>query len=372
MEAGMSAYYNEHDKYAAAWLRELIKEGHIAPGIVDERSIEDILPDELVGYTQVHFFAGIAIWSAALRGAGWPDDRPVWTGSCPCQPFSQAGKGKGTSDERHLWPAFFHLIQNGKQPEVPVFGEQVASKDGLAWLDTVQADMEAEGYSFGAVDICAAGFGAPHIRQRLFFHAERLADTGRNDSTGRGGVRNMEHSEVAIEREAQEREWSGNAIDDGGSTSRLAHPGHSEHIGRNPVREADGEHGGSEGAGEGAEAERVGEVDDTSVRNAGYGVADATAKRLQGSAREASPTERIIQIEPTQRSDTGVQWTGPTNGFWGDPDWLYGKDDKWRPVRSGSFPLAYESPARVVLLRGYGNAIVKEVAQEFIKAVMAE
>ena len=46
----------------------------------------------------------------ALRLAGWPDDRPVWTGSCPCQPFSAAGEGKAADDERHLWPDWFPLI----------------------------------------------------------------------------------------------------------------------------------------------------------------------------------------------------------------------------------------------------------------------
>ena len=175
------AYYNEIDPNAAQWLRNLIAAGHIAPGDVDERSIEDVRPTELVGYTQCHFFAGIGIWSYALRLAGWPDDRPVWTGSCPCQPFSTAGKGEGLADERHLWPAWFHLIEHGKDPSVPVFGEQVANGDGLTWLDLVWADMEGTGYAFRATDLCAAGVGAPHIRQRLFFHAFRpsagLGDT---------------------------------------------------------------------------------------------------------------------------------------------------------------------------------------------------
>ena len=107
----MTAYYNEIDPYAAQWLRNLIDAGHIAPGDVDERSIEDVLPTDLAGYTQCHFFAGIGVWSLALRRAGWSDDRPVWTGSCPCQPFSAAGKGVGFDDERHLWPAFHWLIQ---------------------------------------------------------------------------------------------------------------------------------------------------------------------------------------------------------------------------------------------------------------------
>jgi DNA (cytosine-5)-methyltransferase 1 len=163
----VSAYYNEFDPFAAAWLRELIKAGHIAPGEVDERSIEDVQPVELREFTQCHFFSGIGVWSYALRQAGWPDDRPVWTGSCPCQPFSAAGKRGGTADERHLWPALFHLLRECKP--ATFFGEQVASKDGLAWFDTVQADLEGSQYTVGAADLCSAGFGAPHIRQRLYF-----------------------------------------------------------------------------------------------------------------------------------------------------------------------------------------------------------
>ena len=65
----MTAFYNEIDPYAAAWLRNLIAAGHIAPGVVDERSIEDINPEELLGYTQCHFFSGIGVWSYALRRA---------------------------------------------------------------------------------------------------------------------------------------------------------------------------------------------------------------------------------------------------------------------------------------------------------------
>lgn len=165
----MSAYYNEIDPHAASWLRELIKSNRIVPGEVDERSIEDVLPSDLKGFTQCHFFAGIGGWSYALRLARWPDECPVWTGSCPCQPFSEAGKRTGTADERHLWPALFHLIAESR-PSV-FFGEQVASKDGLAWLDTVQADLEGADYPIATFDLCAAGVGAPHIRQRLYFVA---------------------------------------------------------------------------------------------------------------------------------------------------------------------------------------------------------
>jgi len=141
------AYYNEIDPYAVEWLRTLIKEGHIAPGIVDDRSIEDVTPNDLEGFNQCHFFAGIGIWSLSLKQAGWPDEQPVWTGSCPCQPFSQAGKKVGFADQRHLWPALHWLIKQC-QPDV-IFGEQVPSKDGLSWFDVVQSDMEGEDYSCG-------------------------------------------------------------------------------------------------------------------------------------------------------------------------------------------------------------------------------
>jgi hypothetical protein len=162
-------YYNEYDPKAAAWLRELIRSGEIPAGDVDERSILDIQPHELAGYTQHHFFAGIGGWSLALRIAGWPDDRPVRTGSCPCQPFSAAGKQLGTKDERHLWPVFRDLITFGEPTET--FGEQVASALGREWLAGIRADLEGLGYAVGAADLCAAangssGWPTPDTNQR--------------------------------------------------------------------------------------------------------------------------------------------------------------------------------------------------------------
>lgn len=183
----MTAYYNEIDPYAAQWLRNLIAAGRIAPGIVDERSIENVTPADLAGFTQCHFFAGIGIWSLALRNAEWPDSRPVWTGSCPCQPFSEAGKGAGFADERHLWPAWFHLISQCEPNNV--FGEQVASKAGLGWLDLVQADLESQNYAFGGVDICSAGVGSENGRQRLYFVADA-------DGSGQQGREKQDFSEV--------------------------------------------------------------------------------------------------------------------------------------------------------------------------------
>ncbi len=170
----MSAYYNENDKFAAAWLRELIKAGLIADGEVDERSIADVTADDVRGFTQCHFFAGIGGWSYALRLAGWPDDREVWTGSCPCQPFSSASNRHNTrtDDPKHLWPSFGRLIVAGAPPVV--FGEQIAQAGD--WFAEVCADLENSGYEIGAAVLPAVAVGCDHARARLYFIGDSHRD----------------------------------------------------------------------------------------------------------------------------------------------------------------------------------------------------
>ena len=197
----MSAYYNENDPFAAAWLRALIADNQIAQGDVDERSIADVAPSDLHGYTQCHFFAGIGGWSYALRLAGWPDDRACWTGSCPCQPFSAAGAGLGFDDPRHLWPQWFRLLRVHRP--VVCFGEQVDK--ALAWLDLVSGDLEGEGYAVGSVIVGAHSVGAPHRRQRIYWvanaersgRAERGAGAGNGQIAGRCGANGLADSDDA-------------------------------------------------------------------------------------------------------------------------------------------------------------------------------
>jgi DNA (cytosine-5)-methyltransferase 1 len=305
------AYYNENDPRAAAWLRELIKDGHIANGIVDERSIKDVQPNDLIDFTQCHFFAGIGGWSYALRLAGWPDSRPVWTGSCPCQPFSDAGQKGGTEDKRHLWPDFFRLIR--KHRPATVFGEQVASKDGLAWLDIVSADLESENYAVGAVDLCAAGVEAPHIRQRLWFVA---------DANG---------SDASAERQQHGRELRFEPAD--GGAVQLAD---SKSNGRRQER---------------ADAGRQSQGNSKEGRSA-----RPESSRVIGA---------LVNSESEQARLSGRPWF-PRGAD--SADWIECIDDKWRPVEPGTFPLAHGIPARMGRLRGYGNAIVPQVAAEFVMA----
>lgn len=193
----MTAYYNEFDPRAAAWLMELIAEGLIPDGEVDERSITEVKPDELAGFEQCHFFAGIGGWPLALRLAGIPDDFEIWTGSCPCQSFSSAGKRKGFDDERHLWPAFFDLIKERRPPIV--VGEQVEAAIRHGWLDLVFGDLEAEDYACGAAVLGAHSVGAPHIRQRLYWVANATSDRYRRIS----GIQGPEKSEIDSDREDQ-------------------------------------------------------------------------------------------------------------------------------------------------------------------------
>lgn len=338
----MTAYYNEFDPGAAAWLRELIKAGLIADGDVDERSIEDVCPADLLGYTQCHFFAGIGVWSYALRLAGWTDDMPVWTGSCPCQPFSPAGKGKGFADERHLWPAFFHLIEVCG-PKL-VFGEQVAGKDGLGWLDLVAADLEAVGYACGAVPFPAAGIGAPHIRERLYWVADAEGDRRADGATQQRGGGSISFAPAEVVGTGDRRSFDRLEI-----TDLQRRDGIDALLRQDPGR----------GAGDILEAARRGEAG---------GMADHELQQRPGSTTLGDEAGGRRQ-EPAEvaglRRDSRP---GPTNGHWGTADWLGCRDGSWRPVEPGTSPLAHGTAARVGRLRGYGNAIVAQQAQAFIEA----
>jgi len=104
-------------------------------------------------------------------GIEFPD---IITGGFPCQPFSVAGKQKGTSDDRHLWPEMFRIIKTFK-PRF-VIGENVRGivniQDGVVF-ETVCTDLESEGYEVQPFNIPAAGVGAPHRRERIWFIAIR-------------------------------------------------------------------------------------------------------------------------------------------------------------------------------------------------------
>ena len=329
-------YYNEHDPKVAAWLRELIRSGLIPQGEVDERSIEDVVPSDLRGFVQCHFFAGIAGWSYALDLAGWPRDMPVWTGSCPCQPFSAAGQGNGFADERHLWPSWQHLIAQCRPPVV--FGEQVASKVADAWIDLVHADMEGMDYAFGCVPFPAAGIGAPHIRDRNYWMAY-------TDDAGLEGYRRLIGVNPPQGWADQKRHGP-----EGSMVGRLANPN-----GRNASTER--EQRGWEQRQQSENSGAGGMADSSSAGSLPGAFGGLHSGQESAGARDGELERSGATIRPDALHDP-----------WRASDWLYCRDGKWRPVKSGIECLANGVPARVVRLRGYGNAIVPYQAAQFIRA----
>lgn len=360
------AYYNEFDPYAAQWLRNLMFMGLIAPGFVDERSIKDVKAYDLKGFTQCHFFAGIGIWSAALRNAGWSDDKPVWSGSCPCQPFSNAGKQEGYDDERHLWPYWKALIDECRP--VSVFGEQVASKIGRTWIDLVFDEVENMGYTTGSVDFSAAGSGAANIRQRLYFRLEWLAHTsgirrnrwcdGYNQSTtgrvetnaqiaGSSSVGvGLAHSlgtgwgqvglQVGTDTQTHQKQ-------EGNRLGNAEQNGATERMGSDRLANTNGGISGNEGLQSVSEHRQC-------------------AQNMHGDRLQPQPVTGMFS-----RDGERVRWADE-NHQWYNPDWLYGRDGKWRPVESGSFPLVNGDTNRVGKLRAYGNALNLEAATGFIRS----
>jgi len=323
-------YYNEIDPKAAQWLRTLISANLIPQGDVDTRSIVEVRPADLAPYTQCHFFAGIGGWPYALQLAGVPATTPLWTGSCPCQPFSSAGKGLAQADERHLWPVFFDLIRQCR-PDT-VFGEQVASAIGKGWLDGVSSDLERENYACGAAVLGAHSVGAPHIRQRLYWvahsqlqherstepHGTRAGDfVGLREAGGLGNAERQQH---------ERRGGIGN-------------------VGRPPDQKQ----------GETRERQRSGEANSGSGADY-HGLVLTNSDGCQPGSAAASPA--------------GYGGAAESAGFWDDARLVACRDGKTRriPTEPAFFPLAHGLPARVALLRGYGNAIVPQVAAEFIQA----
>lgn len=338
-------YFNEFDRYVCSWLRNLQSAGAIPCGFVDARDIREVGGCDVERFRQCHFFAGIGGWSKALEIAGWPEGVSVWTGSCPCQPFSSAGKRNGEADERHLWPEFRRLIAECC-PSV-VFGEQVASPDGRRWLSGVRSDLEALGYAVGCADLPAGGVGSPHKRQRLFWVADWMGDP---TASRRKGQREREPAE-ATRDQARLQQFAGCGSFDG-----FSHAPCSGLPGRN---RADGTNG-------------------TKVPDGG-GLVDADGSRSQ-SGRQAAATD-------------GHGGSFVADGGWHESVATYCRDGKYRRVpvpESGVQPLAYGLPRnlgqllpgldrvaeraarsnRVGRLKGYGNAIVPQVAALFIRAFM--
>jgi DNA (cytosine-5)-methyltransferase 1 len=414
----MASFYNEIEPYAAQWLRNLIKEGLIPDGEVSTTSIVDLRPSDLAGFTQCHFFAGIGGWSLALRLAGWPNDRPIWTGSCPCQPFSVAGKGAGIDDPRHLWPHFHRLIAACRPPVV--MGEQVAGAAGYGWLDGVRADLAREGYASRGVDIPACAVDAPHIRQRLYWVATDLGDANMPHGEGSGVSSRVyaqhahadcggAHSHMA--NASHERCQRVGLLRDGGSevheTSGASegYMAHADEVGRGrwprdgdgerdrQAREWDENHGVAARSGEDrldvADTATTGLQSSCNARELAAGMGSQQPSGDSGGNYMADADYQRRREEGSAEEGSWVSRGSPYTSFWSDHIWLTGADGKSRRAKPG-LSLLVDGPSggvalvraredgtkethtysRVGALRAFGNAIVAPLAKKVIMALM--
>ena len=371
-------YYNENDNFAADWLESLIEKGRIPDGKVDRRSIAEVQADDVRGFTQCHFFAGIGGWSLALQLAGWAPHRPVWTGSCPCQPFSQAGEQKASKDERHLWPEMFRLIRECK-PET-VIGEQVASTEVVGsqleadfvvaiqkgefaranklakrlvasksfnatpqWVDGIRSDLETENYSLRFSVLGAFSVGAPHKRARLYWVADPAS------------VRGAQHVDDSRKREAGREDHSADCCRSGGLAD-------SDSKRERAARQSDGQ---------------------ATSRSTLDAMGQSINARLQGHSGNVDLGNQSGWIG--QDETRSIAASSP----WSQYHVVNCLDGKSRRVGCGIQPLVNGIPRelgrgkpelsrlakrarsnRAGRLKGYGNAIVPQVAAEFVMAFM--
>lgn len=362
--------YNDIDEYACDWVENLISAGHLPHGKIVRHPIETIDADDLDGVTQAHFFSGIGGWPLALRMAGWSEDREVWTASCPCQPFSVAGKGLAEKDDRHLFPVLAGLVRE-RRPAT-VFGEQVASKDGLKWLAGVHDTFETLGYQFAAVDLAAACVGAPHIRQRLYWVANSIGPRleGREKQSARNQRTATKRSGDAggLANSSRTQCWTGteNAPKLHAMQKNEREPTYADRssgIDRMEYAQGDGR-------------------DERRAESSWGGVVGGCGIYRLADAASPQPGRREQRLRPINRSGDGIAgWEKSTE--------ILCLDGKRRRIEPGIFPLAHGIPRdvgrrfpavrelakgarrnRVCRLKGYGNAIVPTLAAEFIRAFM--
>jgi DNA (cytosine-5)-methyltransferase 1 len=267
-------------------------------------------------------FPNIPIEEDIKNVKGKEGEADVICGGFPCQPFSVAGKQKGTSDDRHLWPEMFRLIREIK-PKF-VIGENVKNiiniQDGVVF-ETVCTDLESEGYEVQSFNIPAAGVGAPHRRERVWIvaYAER---NGQLASKEREGIK---------ETISKKQKGSNHSFD----TERASYISTTKTNVANTksIESYVGEHGKHQ-------EERSGQGE---IRGENSHDANTYSKRL-----ERFRTEHELRNSEKEKQTSGNSW--------------------WS-VEPNVGRVANGVPGRVHRLKGLGNAIVPQIAKEIGLAI---
>jgi DNA (cytosine-5)-methyltransferase 1 len=282
--------------------------------------------------------------------------------------------------------------------------------------------LEGAGYAVGAADLCAAGVGAPHIRQRLYWVAnadvsanergqsqpsERAVEKGDDglcrraySSTGGLGIDGSAPGNAghAPQRDPTCRQRHPEASDDDFCGSCGKYWDYCDCVLPGLPRRAEAEDGANEARGQDAPGNVSGILESATAAEAcpsgglansecngvgagrgreaveGRAITERSAQqsdRLCDDSRMANPNGGKPSYRDVQRGRRLVQLTqDPLAGFWRGSDWLACTDGKARPVEPGTFPLAHGYTGRVGQLRAYGNSLCEAVAQEFVEAVM--
>lgn len=259
----------------------------------------------------------------------------IVTGGFPCQPFSTAGKRKGTDDDRYLWPEMLRVIRE-IQPSY-VVGENVrgiTNWDEGVVFDSVQSDLEAEGYEVLPFLLPACALNAPHRRDRVWFIAYSNAQqhTHREYTTNR-----RETSEGKIKGYKWERI---RAITERVSTERTS--SNSKNIGYERSNRSNGEQFGvilSEGNQSRCKPTRYNKV----------------APNTNGNQR----CERWVYSSESEKTERYTCTCYTCNGgYWKD-----------FPTQPGICRRDDGIPDRIHRIKALGNAIVPQVAFEIFKAI---
>jgi len=316
-------------------------------------------------------------------GIEFPD---IITGGFPCQPFSVAGKQKGTSDDRHLWPEMFRIIKAFKPRYV--IGENVRGiiniQDGVVF-ETVCTDLESEGYEVQPFIIPAAGVGAPHRRERVWIIAT-LVNTqhnGSSTSTIEGSSATSSNDNEKGQNETSEFEGTSGSRD-----SKDVADTKSERLQRSRGQESDRDINRFQQDKKRIESEIRSESERRSRTFGHEDVANADSERPQGHGKKYELRKNSQKIKTSGSSSSAREDVADTEGSIGyDFQVISGTSESetqevsrdgssvrgegsWWDVEPDVGRVAHGVSGRVHRLKGLGNSIVPQIAEEIGRAII--
>ena len=272
------------------------------------------------------------------------------TGGFPCQPFSCAGKQRGKTDNRYLWPEMLRVIREAKPTWI--IGENVAGIVNLA-LDQVCTDLEAEGYEVEPIIIPACAVDAPHRRDRVWIIARYLADTISMSERSTHWSKERECERGRQEQDISQRNEVGSNPSNSGQD----------------VADTESSQSGEQAKRQGRQDTRRGSKDCRRTENSWREVvADTERFRL-----ECSRDEKGISKESgisAQQGSKSAQTIEDSCGSYGSRERNGGSlEANWLPEPDVG-RVANGIPNRSHRLKGLGNAIVPQVAAEIIRCIV--